>query len=100
MLRGRKAQGVGKFRKSLADGSLPRIAVNFGPDIEAGIKEIERLLPEKAKGKRALALMLLAGDESLKEWLYSQVKEEAVQEIENIRSKLQEKQPEFFGFRD
>lgn len=93
-----RRKGLENLEKSLADGSLPQISVNFGPEIERSIKEIERLLPEKQKGKRALALMLLAGDESLKEWLYSRVKEEAVQEIENIRRQLQEKQPEPLGF--
>lgn len=93
-----RRKGLENLEKSLADGSLPQISVNFGPEIERSIEEIERLLPEKQKGKRALALMLLAGDESLKEWLYSQVKEEGVQEIENIRRQLQEKQPEPLGF--
>lgn len=93
-----RRKGLENLEKSLTDGSLPQISVDFGPDIEGSIKEIEGLLPEKQKGKRALALMLLAGDESLKEWLYSQVKEETVQQIENIRRQLQEKQPEPLGF--
>lgn len=93
-----RRKGLENLEKSLKDGNLPQISVNFGPEIERGVKEIARLLPEKQKGKRALALMLLAGDESLKEWLYSQVKEESVREIENIRHHLQEKQPEPLGF--
>lgn len=93
-----RRKGLENLEKSLANGTLPQISVNFGPEIEGSIKEIERLLPEKQKGKRALAIMLLAGDESLKEWLYSQVKEETVQKIENIRRHLQESQPEPLGF--
>lgn len=93
-----RRKGLENLEKSLADGRQPQISVNFGPEIEESIKEIEKLLPERQKGKRALALMLLAGDESLKEWLYSQLKEEKVQEIENIRRHLQEKNPEPLGF--
>ncbi len=93
-----RRKGLENLEKSLTNSSCPRMEVNFGPEIEEGIRAIAELLPEKQKGKRALALMLLAGDESLKDWLFSQLKEETVQKIENIRHHLQERHAEPLGF--
>lgn len=93
-----RRKGLEDLDKSLPDGQVPQIMVKFSPDIEKSIAAIEELLPKKQKGKRALALMILAGDESLKEWLYSQLKEETIQKIESIRRSSQERHTEPLGF--
>lgn len=61
----------------------------YGPELEEGIAEIEKMLPDRQKGRRALALMLLAGDESLREWLHARLSEQAVQKIEEISQHLE-----------
>jgi ferrous iron transport protein B len=42
-----RRKGLENLEKSLADGRQPQISVNFGPEIEESIKEIEKLLPER-----------------------------------------------------
>jgi ferrous iron transport protein B len=64
-----RRKGLEGLRKGLEESGVPQLPISYGAEMEGGITAIERFLPEKQKGKRALALMLLSGDESLKDWL-------------------------------
>jgi len=57
--------------------------------IENGVSRITALLPEAPISKRSLALMLLAGDESLAEWLHKNLSEKDILQIEKIRQETQ-----------
>lgn len=73
--------GISKLRPSTY---MPR----YSEDIERGIARIERLLPPTRISQRSLSLMLLAGDESLKPWLYRNLRSEDIEEIEKIRQEI------------
>jgi len=93
-----RRKGLEGIAKSLEGNSPPRVRPTLSPEIEEGIGEIEKLLPDKQRGKRALALMLLAGDESLKEWIHGRLSEQAIQKIEAICRRLQAQHREPIGF--
>ncbi|MBI5967078.1 MAG: ferrous iron transport protein B [Deltaproteobacteria bacterium] len=93
-----RRKGLDGIVQNLDEGRPPQIHLAYGSEFEEGIAEIERLLPKKQKGKRALALMLLAGDESLKEWLHARRSEKDVQKIEEICQRVERQHQEPLGF--
>ncbi|MFQ5604896.1 MAG: ferrous iron transport protein B [bacterium] len=70
------------------------LTIEYPPVIEDGVAEIEILLPEIFISKRSLALMILAGDESLKNWLTENVSAEVLKRIEGICQKVQKQLPQ------
>src|SRR3990170_1214463 len=90
--------GLKELREALYKRTFPSIAINYGGAIEAGIRRLEPLLPEVNISKRAISLMLLAGDESLKPWLKEHVGISDITKIESIRSDIQDKYYEPLGY--
>jgi ferrous iron transport protein B len=68
--------------------------VRYDEAIEGALAELEPLLPESRFSRRAVALMLLAGDESIQPWLASRVPEAVRERIESIRRALAARYPE------
>jgi ferrous iron transport protein B len=67
--------------------------------IEAAIAEVEAVVPGRARlGRRALALMALAGDESLRPWLRSHLSEDDLGRIDEARRALAARYPESLRF--
>lgn len=93
-----RRKGLDGLEKDLEEGGTPQVRPLYSPEIEEGIVAIENLLPEEQKGKRALALMLLAGDESLKDWLHWRLSEQIIQRVEEISRRLQSQYQEPLGF--
>ncbi|HLC27598.1 MAG TPA: FeoB small GTPase domain-containing protein, partial [bacterium] len=62
-------QGISLLKEALDAPRVPRLRVVYPEAIEEGIEQLEALLPERSLSKRSLALMLLAGDRTLEEWL-------------------------------
>ena len=93
-----RRKGLEGLGKSLEEGGIPQVRPFYSAEIEEGIVAIENLLPEKQKGKRALALMLMAGDESLKDWLHWRLSEQFIQRVEEITRGLQSQHQEPLGF--
>ena len=54
--------------------------------------------PRLSISRRSLALMLLAGDESLTDWLHQNLSEEAILQIEAIRHEIQNHSAEPIGY--
>ncbi|MBI5038822.1 MAG: ferrous iron transport protein B [Nitrospirae bacterium] len=94
---GVERKGIKELREALYKRTFPSIAINYGEAIEAGIRRLEPLLPE-VKSKRAISLMLLAGDESLKPWLKGHVGIIDITKIESIRHDIQDKYYEPLGY--
>ncbi len=76
-----RRKGLDGLGKVLGEGDSPQIRPFYGAGIEEGIEAIGNLLPKEQKGKRALALMLLAGDESLRDWLHCRLDDPGIQGI-------------------
>src|SRR3990170_38661 len=88
---GVERKGLKELREALDTRTFPSISINYGGAIEAGIRRLEPFLPEVNISKRAISLMLLAGDESLKPWLKGHVGINDINKIESIRSDIQDK---------
>ena len=65
------------------------LRVDYGSGIESAILRMERLLPAQTPiGKRALAIMLLCGDDSLAPWLSESVPAARIREMNDVRNRL------------
>jgi ferrous iron transport protein B len=84
-------KGIDRLIRSLENTKPPSYQVVYHPIIEDYLNQIEPLLPSASLSKRSLGLMLLAGDESLKEWLHANLTAEVIAKIELLRQSLQSK---------
>ncbi|MCL5022746.1 MAG: ferrous iron transport protein B [Nitrospirae bacterium] len=82
-------KGLKELRTSLFSPSVPRVNIRYSPVIEEYIGKISSLLPEGNISTRSLALMVLYGDESLKEWLAANLSPETIKTIELLRDECQ-----------
>lgn len=90
--------GIDKLLKGILHPRTAAITVRYDQEIEEGISEIIALLPEAPISKRSLALMLLAGDESLRSWLHSHISDTVINRIESIRQGIQSRYNNSLGY--
>ena len=62
--------------------------ITYPEPLEKAIKEIEQLLPESCTVKRAIAIMLIAGDNTLKTWLNQRLAIEEIVKIGEVVNRL------------
>jgi len=84
-------KGVAKLKESLLQSRKPEAPVAYGDVIEECIDRISLLLPEAHIARRAMALMILAGDESLKAWFAANLAPKTIDMIEDLRDEAQAK---------
>lgn len=84
-------KGIKEIKNLLINPSLPTLKVKYEAVIEEFIERISGLIPESSISKRALAVMILSGDDSLKEWLVANVATENIKKIELLRDACQSK---------
>jgi ferrous iron transport protein B len=77
-------KGIGKLKDSMLQAKKPQIRLNYGEQIEHIVDKIASLLPQANISKRSIALMLLAGDTSLKGWCVAHLDTETINRIEDI----------------
>ncbi len=61
-------KGIAKLKDSLLLAKKPEFTLNYGTNIEHFVSKISSLLPRANISGRSIALMLLSGDTSLREW--------------------------------
>jgi ferrous iron transport protein B len=93
-----RKSGIDKLLKGLQRPRLSSLSVRYDDAIEEGAKDISVLLPDANISRRSLALMILAGDESLKSWLHANVQDDVIENIENIRQGVQSKFNNSLGY--
>jgi ferrous iron transport protein B len=93
-----RRSGIDKLLKGIQHPRPSLISVRHEDAIEGGIRDVSALLPEAYISRRALALMILAGDESLKTWLHANLQDHVVVEIEKIRQEIQSKFNNSLGY--
>ena len=93
-----RRSGIDKLLKGIQHPRPSGIEVMYDDKIEVGIREISALLPDANISRRALALMILSGDESLKGWLHANVQDQVIMEIEKIRQGVQSKYHNSLGY--
>lgn len=86
-----RKKGLDRLTALLGEASPSPLRVSYGEKIESAISQMEWLLPDSAPiGKRALALMLLCGDDSLSPWLAEHVPVETLRTMNAVRNRLAE----------
>ncbi|GJQ24263.1 hypothetical protein BIY37_05950 [Candidatus Brocadia sapporoensis] len=82
--------GVSALFSSIPNAKVPNLYVDYGKVIEEGISKIEKILQGNTTvNERALAIMLLSGDEVLEEKLRRKFPDPAFVEIHSIRNSIQ-----------
>jgi ferrous iron transport protein B len=77
-------KGIAKVKDSMLKAKKPEITLNYGTQIEYFVDKISSLLPQSNISRRSIALMLLAGDTSLKEWCVAHLNSETINRLEEI----------------
>ncbi len=93
-----RKSGLDKLLKGILHPRPAKVEIRYEDAIEGGIRDIAVLLPESYISRRSLALMILAGDESLKTWLHANVQDHVIARIENIRQDVQAKYNNSLGY--
>ena len=91
-----RRQGVEELVESLERPARATCAVRYDDAIERAIGEVEAELPPETAGRRALALMLLAGDDSIADTL--DLSPGARARVTTIRERLQSSYQEPLGY--
>lgn len=84
-----RREGTGGLLQAIPRARTATWRMRYDAALETRIEAIAALLPEAPITRRSLALMILAGDESLGEWLRSRVPAPTLERIETIREELQ-----------
>ncbi|MEK7314532.1 MAG: ferrous iron transport protein B, partial [Deltaproteobacteria bacterium] len=90
--------GFDRLKDKALEGKVSTLSVQYPAPIEEGIKAIEKILPMELAPKKAVAIMLLSGDDSLLPWLYQGNNPEAIKKINEIRTRAQSRYSEAIGF--
>jgi ferrous iron transport protein B len=80
-----RRKGFDDLRKALTGQKRSRFQVTFPPEVEAAITAMLPHLPQTHVSQRAVAIAVLAGDETLDDWLRAQGGEAALQKLHAIR---------------
>lgn len=82
-----RRRGLARLRAALADARVPTAWVDYGTDIELAATDVGRSLNGTAGPARGLALLLLAGDQTLEPRLRARLTPPALERVEQaIRS--------------
>ncbi|GBE04838.1 ferrous iron transport protein B [bacterium BMS3Abin10] len=84
-------KGIDSLKKAVLRSNVSSYSFSYDMNIEEHISRIESLLPEAHISKRSIALMILSGDKTLKDWLHKKVKGKDLDRIEELRDRLSEK---------
>jgi len=87
----RKGMKTLKAAISRKNDKVPEIPVRYGTLIEEYTEKVSKYLPEANVSRKSLALMILAGDESLREWLSANLDDEVINELEILRNECQQR---------
>lgn len=82
--------GLTKLIHALSNPSRSNFKIDYGKDIEAAVAEVSSLLPQSGVEKRAVALILVSGDETMKDRLLAKgLNEELIHKVNAIVKRLQ-----------
>src|SRR5208283_2112042 len=93
-----RKSGIDKLLKGIQHPRPSAISVRYEDAVEGGVRDITALLPVSYISGRSLALMILAGDESLTGWLHANLQDHVIAEIEKIRQDVQSKFNNSLGY--
>jgi ferrous iron transport protein B len=79
-----RRQGLRELAKAIQDPSVPAFKVRYSEAIEDGVASIIPLLPDAPVAARSLALMILAGDETMAGWLHESLTDAQIHQLHEI----------------
>jgi ferrous iron transport protein B len=91
-------EGLARLRAALGNPRRSRARAEYPPAVEAAVAEVEPLLPRAAVARRALALMVLSGDETLAPWLLARTSAAVRVRIDAVRDRLRRTSPDPFAY--
>ena len=89
-----RREGLPRLMGALAAPRAARVRVSYPRPMEEALAEVAALLPAASIPPRALAVMVLAGDETLVQWLRERVPQQVLDRIEEVRERLRRALPE------
>lgn len=84
-----RGEGTDGLIQALADPTGPRSLVSYGDALETAIRQISELLPASPISDRALALLWLAGDSVVADWLERSVPRDDLNRLGDLRTETQ-----------
>ena len=93
-----RRQGIGKLIDSISNPRKSSLTVPYESAIEEAIKGMMDLIPETHVSGRSIALMFLASEPGIEEWLASRVDPEAMEKAISIRKALQSRRAKPVSF--
>ena len=91
-------KGLSTLQAKLPAARPSRFTPRYDAAIEQAVADVLPLIPRGGIGPRAIALMALVGDDSLRAWLSGRLPSEAIGRIEGIRRELAARYPESLRF--
>lgn len=82
-------EGTDVLERSLDDCRPCAYRFRYSEPVERAVSEAEALLPDSPVAKRALALMALCGDPSLRQWLAGRLETGALAALAGLRARLE-----------
>lgn len=92
-----RGQGLDRLVASLSAPRASHARVDYGEVLETAITAVEAELPEDCP-RRALALMWLSGDESLRPWLEAHVGSQKIERLTAIRDQAASQMDQPLGY--
>ncbi|MBI2981146.1 MAG: ferrous iron transport protein B [Deltaproteobacteria bacterium] len=83
-----KKIGIDELKNNIRSAAKAIFPFHYSSEIETAINRIEAKLPSSRLTKRSVALMLIAGDETLHDWLSPKIGPVPMREIGEIRKEL------------
>ena len=82
-------KGINRLKEAILKPQFPSINTYYGDVIEDYGEKIGKLLPEVNISRRSIALMILSGDETFKDWLITNLEPHTIRKIEELRDEAQ-----------
>ncbi|MHB8881044.1 MAG: ferrous iron transport protein B [Thermodesulfovibrionales bacterium] len=82
-------KGISTLKESLLAPRVPVMKIDYGDVLEGYAAKIAALLPAASISGRSLALMILAGDDSLRDWLIAHLDPGRIKAVEDLRDEAQ-----------
>ncbi len=84
-----RKKGFRQLREKLLNTCVSPLRIRYDEVLEGYIERIASLLPSAPVSGRSIAVMILAGDESLRDWLKNNLRDEDIVEIERLREECE-----------
>ena len=78
-------KGISSLKKAALNPRISSYSFTYSPIIEEYLARIEEILPYGNISKRSVALMVLSGDSTLKDWLLKNMEAEEIAQLETLR---------------